>query len=840
MGKKKLVKEYLISANGQKKFIQSDAATNDRAKKRGVQYATERAGNGKDVSPAKRSKQASPKTNQSGWVVETVECHPSTEGNSAEKGNAKPVNGNKIGSKQGSSFKASPKTQVVAYKRNACPVDGFDSDESDWSTDDSSDSENCALFNSDANEGEDNISFESSSYDSDYGHVEEDDNISSYESDSFDEEDDDSSEGSSSSDDDLRKYIFDQEHYNSDSDEDYEQTKHDDTVHIPLGAAVMHDLPDDAVQFDPSCTHGQIIELPPTANVSKEVDKPCEAKQVEKVEEEKEELDESEGEDSRSILKSEPTKSKNSEYTFYNAVDLRMALAVLKAPIYICGHLSVQILCGKIEMWGYTLETAEKRTVYASEGYNAINITPVPSPDTYSKGVLHNICKKLKPHFIASDIDELMKQYDPANSVLVLLRADTFNASDTVPLVCKLLPDMHLFPTSLTLDHTSPYSTTEVLLEIALFPPTVKNVPLFQTNPAWDAIQLKPDSRLMVVGGKGSGKSTLCQYLINRHIKHFGRILLVDLDIGQPLLFLPETISASVVQEPILGVGCFATVQPHKCHLFGSLNVVSSPLLYVQNVRSLVQYCAEHPDLCGIPWIINTMGYVAGFGEELTTAIVRLVQPTDVVQLTFTKQSKKLASFAKTQNYANQLKAELVNEFKFNILYDEVKVQPNPVHYSFHSLDVTYEPGKLSFFPPKRRTIAIMAQLVKILDDAAETFADVKPHVARVNDLQILITRDEHRPSQDMLLRTLNATLVYLCEKDEKGQYNCSGVGIVRSVDDENIYLLHALSAERLAKITVLALCNTSLPGQVYLQPSPNVEVTIPYLQNMAHTSQSA
>ncbi|XP_052893875.1 polynucleotide 5'-hydroxyl-kinase NOL9 isoform X2 [Anopheles moucheti] len=827
MGKKKSLKENLTSANGQKKCIQTAAATNNRAKKRGAQFVTERTGNGTNVSPARR-----PKTNQSGWVVETGECHPSTEGNTAEKGSAKPVNGNKIGHKQGSSFTASPKALALAYRRNDCPIDGFDSDECDSSIDDSSGAEH--------NEGD--ISFESSSYDSDYDDAEEDDhssdyNMSSYESDSCDEEADDFS-----SDDDFRKYMSGQEVYNSDSDEDYEQTKHDDTVHIPQGSAVLHDLPDETVQFDPSCTRGQIIEIEyNTANGSAEVENPIEAKQAEKVEEGNEELDESEGEDSSSILKSLPENTpKNAEYRFYNAVDLRMALAVLKAPIYICGHLSVQILCGKIEMWGYTLDTAEKRTVYASEGYNAINITPVPSPDTYSKGVLHNICRKLKPHFIASDINELMKQFDPVNSVLVLLRADTFNASDTVPLVCKLLPDMQLFPTSLTVDQMAPYSTTEILLEIALFPPTVKNVPLFQANPAWDAIELKPDSRLMVVGGKGSGKSTLCQYLINKHIKHFGRILLVDLDIGQPLLFLPETISASVVREPILGVGCFATVQPHKCHLFGSLNVVSSPLLYVQNVRSLVQYCAEHPDLSGIPWIVNTMGYVVGFGEELTTAIVRLVQPTDVVQLTFTKESKKLASFAKTQNYANELKAELVNEFKFNILYDEVKVQPNPVHYNFHSFEVSYEPSKLSFFPPKRRTIAIMAELVKILDDAAETFADVKPYVARVNDLQILITRDEHRPSQEMLLRTLNATLVYLCAKDEKGQYNCSGVGIVRSVDDENIYLLHALSPEQLANVTVLALCNTSLPGQVYLQPSPNVEVTIPYLQNLANSIQSA
>uniref|UniRef100_A0A182LT76 Polynucleotide 5'-hydroxyl-kinase NOL9 n=1 Tax=Anopheles culicifacies TaxID=139723 RepID=A0A182LT76_9DIPT len=822
MGKQKQLKKNDRSANEQTNSYLLDAATNKRAKKRGHQYSTNvvHIENDKDVPSAKRAKKAITKTNASGWIVEPGECHPSKEGTSE-----------KILPESGCSVKKtvhstkSPKLETVAFKRKCPEIDDFDSD--DWSSEDDVDYE-------------DDDSFDSSLYSPYNGSFGEE---YDEESDSFDDYDYDddyvSFDSGSSSESDYMKYIYGQKQYDSNSDEDFVIDNDDSTIRLPLGSVVMHDLSDDAIEFDEYCSTAQIIELPADSGPT-EVDKSDETEQTRNAVDEKEvdekEVDEVESEDSGLAVTSAPHIATFAGCTFYNAVDLRMSLVVLKAPIYMYGHLSVQVLCGKIEMLGYTLDTTEKRIVYASGGYNAINLTPVASE---CKVALGNIYKKLKPHFIASDIDELEKQFDPAKGVLLLLRADTFSASDTVPLVCKLLPDFNLFPTSRTLDQRSPFGTMEIWLEIALRLPDAKDVPLFQPNPAWDTVQLKPDSRLMVVGGKGSGKSTLCQYLINRHIKHFGRILLVDLDIGQPLLFLPETISASVVKEPILGVGCFANVQPLKCQLFGSLNVVSSPLLYVQNVRSLVQYCAENPELKGIPWIINTMGYVVGFGEELTNAIVRLVQPTDLVQLTYPKLPKKSSPFNKMQNYASQLTSKQVNEFKFNILYEEVKLQPDPVEYCFHSFDVMYDACSASFFPPKRRTLSIMAQLVKILGDTAESFADVKPHVANVNDLQVLITRDEHRPSKEMLLPTLNATLAYLCEKAENGQYNCFGAGIVRSVDDkENVYLLHSLSPEQLAKTNVLALCNTSLPSQVYLQPSPNIQGTIPYLQNMSNTNQ--
>ncbi|KFB44387.1 hypothetical protein ZHAS_00012331 [Anopheles sinensis] len=523
-------------------------------------------------------------------------------------------------------------------------------------------------------------------------------------------------------------------------------------------------------------------------------------------------------------------------YRFYDAIDKRMTLAVLKNHLYFYGHLAVQALFGQVEIMGYRLETAETRTVTASRGYNAVSLIPCPSPEAFNKAAFENILQKLKPHFIDVDIDELLATFDPSESVLVLLQAEP-KGSTSLPVVCNYLNDFNLFPTPISLGVKSPFSHTQQLLEVELLTPDVtkvRSVPLFEKNPEWDKVQLRQSSRLMVVGGKDAGKSTLCQYLVNRYIRQFGRIVLLDLDIGQPLVHLPETISASVLTEPILGVGCFANVQPPvQCLLFGSVNVVSSPVLYVKNVQQLVEHCDANAELKDVPWIVNTMGYVTGFGDELMAAIIQLVQPTDLIQLTIP------CSVKGSKNYEHMHKDKRIQAYKFNILFDEMADHLRKGHqlqYRFYNFQVKYARRGLPLSSGQRRTLSIMTKLVHILHDETEWFTDVTPYCALLDDVQILIMRDEcMAPSKEILPNILNAMMVYLCEPMANGQqYICLGVGIVRTVDQNKmVHLLHSLPPEQLAKAKVLALCTTSLPDQIYKRLNAKLDGIIPYLHNV-------
>uniref|UniRef100_A0A182QH16 Polynucleotide 5'-hydroxyl-kinase NOL9 n=1 Tax=Anopheles farauti TaxID=69004 RepID=A0A182QH16_9DIPT len=824
--------------------------------------------NGKKAQKIASKKAGTKKTKVvDGWVEEENDCNLMYESEAEGSPNLKQEPPLKASKKQSSESKNVTGTErkLLAYKRKQpieMSVESTSGEDSDFDWDDVIDGDDDGCYDYDDDDGEEELEDEEEEYGSESSNAES--------SDDFYYETEESDFGTEESDD-IESYVkyANGAPYDSEDDEDYVATKMEDDIDnviIPHGAAVLHDLNDDTIQFDDSLS-GQIIELPADYGVEKKsitesevplpkkipVDetltehsptKEASAEPMSVMETKDDQGDDDAESDSSCPQLVEIPPSASSAYTFYDAIDLRMSVAILKSPINVYGHVSVQALFGRIEIMGYMLSTAEKRTVYASGGYNAINITPIPNPEDFNRAAFERIVAKLKPHFVESDMGRLAAEFDPVDSALVLLRVDNFDDEDAVvPAVCKLLPDYNLFPSTLPLNRKSPFRSTEMLLEIAIVLPehiATRIGPRFQHNPAWDAIQFTPTTRLMVMGGKGSGKSTLCQYLINRHVKVFGRVLLLDLDIGQPLLFVPETVSVCVVQEPILGVGYFANVKPHKSHLFGSLNVVSSPHVYMQNVRSLVQYCNENPELQNIPWIINTMGYVSGFGEELTAALVRLVQPTALLQLTIPKKFKQTAALNKPQNYAIQLTADVVNGYRFNILKEEADQQPKPVKYTFHPVDVTYEPSSVSFLPPKRRTIAILVQLVKILGDSCESFTDVKPHSARLDNLSILITRDEYKPTKEKLQCVLDAALVYLCERLENGQYNCQGVGIVRAVDKENnVYLLSSLTDEQLAKTNVLAICNTSLPSQVLLQQDVKIEGTIPYLQNMSSAQQN-
>ncbi|ETN65312.1 hypothetical protein AND_002924 [Anopheles darlingi] len=533
-------------------------------------------------------------------------------------------------------------------------------------------------------------------------------------------------------------------------------------------------------------------------------------------------MDESD-EESREVLEN---------YRFYDAVDRRMTLVMMKKPLHLYGHVSVQALFGRVEITGYTLDMAEKRIVYAARGYNAVNLTPVPEPVAFQRPAFEAILQKLKSQFTRRTIDELLKLFNPTDYVLLLLEAEQ-EKRDTARLVHRYLEEYDLFPASNTTT-TASLRATEYWLNVRLLEPRAdgtSKLPLFQANPSWDEVMLATDSRLLVLGGKGAGKSTLCQFLINKSLKMFERILLIDLDIGQPLLTAPEMISATVLDVPLLGVSSFAAVQqPVRCQLFGSLNVVTNPIFYIQNVRSLLEHCENTPSLRGFPWIINTMGYVSGFGEELTAAIMRLVQPTDVIQLTIPGARER-----GSENYRHPMTAEFIQGYKFNILQNEIAPKLSQVlRYKHYAFEVCFDAQVNALAAPKRRNVSLMVQLVKILGEETECFTAVRPNSAKLDDLEVLITRDGYQPTKEMLPNVVNATLVYLCEKLDHEQYSCLGVGIVRAVDDvRKVHLIHPLTPQQLGRVKVLALCHTSLPSQISLELQPTMQGTIPYLQNV-------
>ncbi|XP_055629220.1 polynucleotide 5'-hydroxyl-kinase NOL9 [Toxorhynchites rutilus septentrionalis] len=521
--------------------------------------------------------------------------------------------------------------------------------------------------------------------------------------------------------------------------------------------------------------------------------------------------------------------AKSSAYKFYDAIDKRMSLLVLKGPLHFSGHLTIQPMIGSVEVMGYRLRRGECKNVYAVRGYHCLNLNPHPEEETFSSDIMEGILTRLEKHFQNIDLKELEDTFDPANSVLILLQAGCNN--NRIFVAEKYLPQETLFPKLEDL-RRSPVFPTECLLNAEFFTEHVdKRTSLYQCDPAWDNIEVKRNSKVVVMGGKGAGKSTLCQYLINKNVGKFKKVVLIDLDIGQPLQYIPETISVTIINKPLLGVATFEPTAPMKAWLFGSLDVVSSPIFYIQNVRQLILYCQQNKnELANIPWIVNTMGYVTGFGEEMMSAVLQMLNPTDVVQLVATNRQSAIP------NFQNELSSSFVNQYNFNILRSEVQeFSQRKVSFRHHQLNVCYPRKGFTLDAPKRRNLMLLAHLANILDDcSAEWFNEVRPFCAPLSKLQVLITREDQSLSEDQLPSVLNATLVYLCRKTDGTMYECLGIGIVRGVDKKNnVYLLQSLPGEVLAEMTVLAICSSSLPNAVFLQQSARIQGSIPYVYNV-------
>lgn len=756
-------------------------------------------------------------------------------------------------------------------------------DDSDYSDEEEEEEEDS--FGSASSADSDSFEEEGSEEDSDddeYGSAEEeeeasevDDHEFSSDYDSDEDEDDDSDD----SDDDDEFPSYWDESYDSEEDEDYIGEGEDD-LYISRGAARVYDIDENEVSFFSDVETAQIVELPVDDRRSRSVgtsgaesqedggedddvecpvlvpiydaqgnliDSPEKLEQsksnsVERKKsrkssvsvpvQEQEKMEEDVQEDVQQDTMEEDVQENvpaTSSYRFYDSLDMRISLLVLKETLYVSGHLTVQPLIGGLEVMGYNLRPGECRGLFAVRGFHSLNLTPHPQTGSHLRETMEKVMARVEKHFHEADLKEILARFDASNSVLVLLQADCNNKR--IETVDKYLSEDFLFP-KVEFMKKSPFFRTEYLLNVEFCSEQVdKSTSLYRSDPEWDKIAVKNNSKIVVMGGKGSGKSTLCQYLINKNVEKFKKVVLIDLDIGQPIQHIPETISVTIVDRPLLGVATFQPIQPAKSWLFGSLDIVSSLIFYTQNVRQLLRYCDQHKsELANVPWVINTMGYVSDFGEELMATILRMFCPTDVIQLVST--DKLLA----IPNYQNRLTSEFIAQYNYNILRSEVKeyVQRKPT-FKHYELNVCYPKKGFTLNAPKRRNLMLLAHLADILQDSSsEWFNEVKPFCAPLSQLQVLITREDQTLAEDQLPSVLNATLVYLCRKDDAGLYECLGIGIVRGVDkNNNVYLLQSLPDERLAEVNVLAICSSSLPNAAFLRQSARIQGSIPYVYNI-------
>ena len=137
---------------------------------------------------------------------------------------------------------------------------------------------------------------------------------------------------------------------------------------------------------------------------------------------------------------------------------------------------------------------------------------------------------------------------------------------------------------------------------------------------------------LLVVGARNSGKSILAAQLTHLLLQHCERVAYIDLDVGQNALAPPGCLSAQLVHSVAWPLAR-ARRQRLRTLFYGYVTPLHDPRRYVELARRLLHTAraARQSTAAPLPLVINTIGWVHGFGATLAEQIAKVVQPTLVL-----------------------------------------------------------------------------------------------------------------------------------------------------------------------------------------------------------------
>ena len=138
----------------------------------------------------------------------------------------------------------------------------------------------------------------------------------------------------------------------------------------------------------------------------------------------------------------------------------------------------------------------------------------------------------------------------------------------------------------------------------------------------------------MIIGNKNSGKSTLSKTLTNALLlKQRLPVAYLDLDPGQSEFSAPFTLSLTLIHEPVYGMYLFNPHQVVSSHYYGFTTPQQHPDLYIAIAKSLLHSFMNKLKSQGINLVINTPGWIKGFGMDILNNISNEVEPDHLILL---------------------------------------------------------------------------------------------------------------------------------------------------------------------------------------------------------------
>ncbi|XP_069774777.1 polynucleotide 5'-hydroxyl-kinase NOL9-like isoform X3 [Narcine bancroftii] len=558
-----------------------------------------------------------------------------------------------------------------------------------------------------------------------------------------------------------------------------------------------------------------------------------------------------------------------SERLFFTAVNVGNERSIVLMPpsqrLTFRGKCQMTCLYGSVQVLGFTIGPGQPAYhLYSLPSHTALSIQALPhgKPGQTKREMKIEVKAVLRQHVAAASRHDLMKEVTASCSVLLLERLDTpetlFLSSFPEYKEIFALHSKRMISGKHAFSECAPLTSIGVVVL-----PDDQGMHMSEswTATVQEIVKTCLDDNgcpvILTCGGKNVGKSTFNRHLMNSLLNHIPCVEFLELDIGQTEFSPPGCMALHLVTNPIFSPPYMHQCEPHKMVYYGNVLCDRDPDRYMEAVKYLY---AEYKK--GAPLIINTMGWIKGFGLSVLVDLIRLLAPTHVVQLVTTRGSRDSVTltpeFVQTASgwhtkRKHQIQQKLVDlRMSSNSLSSDEEVQMH-VGVQGHKLMCIHSefPGLengtcLKSHSNVLRDLALLGSLSQLqpLDTCQPlSLHSMLPYQVPFNAVALHVLHCDVTPTH--ILYASNASLVGLCRipgdvisnadgpvlLSQSPICDCFGVGIIRGINLEKrlYYILTPVPVAKLKQVNCLLVGAVSIPHCVFKNQT-GVTGEVPYL----------
>lgn len=525
------------------------------------------------------------------------------------------------------------------------------------------------------------------------------------------------------------------------------------------------------------------------------------------------------------------------------------AVLVMQKDQTLCfrGKCFLTCLYGRVEVMGFTIEEGQQSyPLFSPASHCPLTIRALESSD-------HSRDDK-------TEASPILRKYLPGASRKKLLKTVTSNSS--IILLEPMETPLTRFLSSFS-DLSELFSPPMTELMSAVLDTPLNGLGMIPLATAIEGLKMSKTYRdalntvvsacrgdmdgiavILVCGSKNVGKSTFIRTLINTLLNHTTSVDYLEGDLGQTEFTPSGCLSLSTVREPLLGPPFTHQCTPEHMIYYGDASCETDLERYLESLKSLWRRRCQNRET---PVIINTMGWVKGFGFQLLVDMIRVFPVTHVIQL---GHSGIIQCPALTPEFLRTAHGCQTHPPAQTALDEFTESHTPPTSYTHLIVQSEFQAAGRQGTAKHQRTnehrelslLAYLSQLQSSDPGPIRPLHTLTPYQVPHTAVALGVIHCNVEPSH--MFYAANASLVGLCCLAEKVTSRggpvllsqapigpCVGFGVVRGIDMARglYFLLTPVDPSILRTVNCLLVGAISLPSCI-LTTQPGFEGDMPYV----------